>query len=98
MLAIPILLAALGCALGRHLGKALGRCPYAFSAQLSALFPGLLGLALGQGIGLTCLLAGGAACLGVYLSGHGSRLRAVVGALAGSGLGCTLGHVWLGGS
>jgi len=52
-------------------------------------------LAVGGGLGLTSLLAGGAACLGVYLSGHGSKQRAVTGALAGSVLGCTLGYAWL---
>lgn len=93
---IFVLLALLGCGLGRWLGRPLRTCPYRLSGQMSASLPILAGLASGSGLsGLRSILVGVGALLGVFASGHNSRLRA----LGFCALGSTLGHFaggWLG--
>lgn len=91
-----VFLALLGCLLGRVLGPRLRTCPYRLSAQLAALLPVLGGLAGGSSLwGLRGILVGLGALLGVFGSGHNSRLRALsfcgvgslIGFLAGGSLG-----------
>ena len=88
-----VALAVLGCLLGRWLGPRLQTCPYRLSAQLAAALPILAGLFRSTPLGLP---VGVGAVLGVFLSGHGSRLRAMVFCALGSGLGGLLGQSLLG--
>lgn len=83
-----VLLALVGCWLGRVLAPRLQTCPYRLSAQLAAALPILAGLAGGSSLlGLRGTLVGLGALLGVFASGHNSRMRALKFCLAGAGVG-----------
>ncbi len=87
-----VLLALVGCWLGRVLGPRLHTCPYRLSAQLAAALPILASLASGSSLlGMKGLLVGLGALLGVFGSGHKSRLRALVFCGAGAGMGVLVG-------
>lgn len=65
--------------MGRVLGPRLRTCPYRLSAQLAAALPILVGVCLlNATAALQSLLIGGAAVVGVFISGHGSRSRALL--------------------
>ncbi|MBN9418206.1 hypothetical protein ABS71_12195 [bacterium SCN 62-11] len=87
-----VVLAVLGCFLGRVLGPRLKTCPYLLSAQLAAALPIVGGLTQSSELGLRGILVGIGALLGVYASGHNSRLRALLFCAAGSTLGGLLGQ------
>jgi len=88
-----ILMAVLGCWLGRVLGPRLKTCPYRLSAQLAAALPIVAGLVTGSSLaGLRGVLVGFCALLAVFLSGHNSRLRALLFCVSGSALGLLLGE------
>ncbi|MCW5868038.1 MAG: hypothetical protein KIS61_12320 [Candidatus Eremiobacteraeota bacterium] len=83
-----VLLALVGCWLGRVLGPRLKTCPYRLSAQLAAALPILASLASRSSLfGLKGVLVGLGALLGVFLSGHGNRWRALGFCTLGSALG-----------
>ena len=87
-----IFVAVLGCWLGRVLGPRLQTCPFRLSAQLAAALPIGAGLVTGSSVaGLRGVLVGLFALLAVFLSGHHSRLRALLFCAAGSALGWLLG-------
>lgn len=91
---VLVFLGVLGCGLGRVLGPRLQTCPYRLSAQLAATLPIFASLASGSSvIGLRGILIGLGALLGVFLSGHNSRSRALVFCTAGSALGGLLGSL-----
>lgn len=87
-----VFVAVLGCFLGRVLGPRLKTCPYLLSAQMAAALPIVVGLARSSALGLCGILVGIGALLGVYLSGHNSRLRALTFCALGAGLGALLGQ------
>lgn len=87
-----VLLAVLGCWLGRVLGPRWRTCPYLLSAQMATCLPILAGLATGSSLsGLQGILVGLGALLGVFGSGHRSRLRALTFCGVGAGAGAFLG-------
>ena len=84
--------AVAGCLAGRLLGRPLKICPYRLGAQVAAVVPILVGLGMlalpeGATLALQGTLAGAGAAVGVFLTGHRSRLLACTGALLGSLLG-----------
>ena len=88
-------LAVLGCLTGRLVGPRFNLCPYRLGGQLAAAFPVVAGLAMmfpygperGTGMALDSVAAGSGAIVGVFLTGHRSRLLACIGAFLGSLLG-----------
>lgn len=87
-----VLLAILGCLLGRVLGPYLKTCPYRLSAQTAAALPILVGVcALDSGGALRAIGVGVGAVLGVFSSGHNSRMRAMLHTLFGAGIGGLVG-------
>lgn len=89
-----VFLSVLGCGLGRVLGPRLQTCPYRLSAQLAAALPILASLASGSSVvGLRGIVVGLGALLGVFLSGHNGRLRALLFCAVGSALGGLLGSL-----
>ena len=87
-----VMLAVVGCLLGRVLGPRLKLCPYRLSAQIAAALPILVGvMALDSAGALRAILIGVGATVGVFASGHNTRLGALAFCLLGSGLGGLLG-------
>jgi len=87
-----VLLALSGCLLGRVLAPRLKLCPYSLSAQIAAALPISVGLmALDSAGALRAILIGVGATVGVFASGHNTRLRALAYCLLGSGLGGLIG-------
>ena len=86
------LLAGLGCLLGRVLGPRVKLCPYRLSAQVAAALPIVVGLlALDSAGALRAILIGVGATVGIFASGHNTRLRALAFCLLGSALGGLIG-------
>ncbi len=80
--------AAFGCLMGRVAGPLLKSCPYRLSAQMAAAAPIILALASRDiRLSLASLPVGLGATTGAFLSGHNSRLRAVLMATLGAALG-----------
>ena len=77
------MLAVFGCWLGRLVGPRIGLCPYVLSAQLSALVPFLFGLLQGVEVTLAHLAIGAGSALGVYVTGHSPRDKALLGSALG---------------
>lgn len=87
-----VVLAVLGCLLGRVLGPRLKTCPYRLSAQTAAALPILVGVcSLDSGGALRAIVVGVGAVLGVFASGHNTRMRAMLFCLTGAGLGGLVG-------